>query len=64
MTAPPRPMPLPRSLPDAPIDEWSAAYLLALRERLRLHLAWITQCCTDPADLDTECLPCTETEDP
>jgi hypothetical protein len=61
---PPRPMPLPRTLPDAPISEWEPGYLIALRYRLAQHLRWREACCSEPDDLDTDCLPCTETEDP
>lgn len=46
----PVPLPLPRSLPPEPMSEWSAAYLLALRERLRLHVAWIGLGGTDDPD--------------
>lgn len=60
MIPPVRPLPLPKSLPDV----LTPAYVVALRERLRLHIAWHEACCTDPDDLDTDCLPCTETEDP
>jgi hypothetical protein len=32
------------------MGEWPRAYLLALRERLRLHVAWISQGGNDDPD--------------
>lgn len=45
-----RPLPLPRVLPPEPMGEWEPAYLLALRERLRLHVAWINSGGSDDPD--------------